>query len=694
MIYVSLDLGSESMAAYYWDPVGDGKMIQMQSKAKNLLGLINSPDSEIDFLMDESGIKPSARLLNIISLKDNVQPQSLSDEHAKLIYADQASYDASLFKLFYRVASRLGNDKILPNPKILFQHQVKSILPNVEANDGGFVDLSPLLLIRHLTLQIVNNLVLNSDELRQFDRKEIHLTITVPNIYSLPHVESIKEFIKQNINGIGGIDVISESDAIAYYVLASEDSENDPEDLKIFKRDLHASLIKNQKQCIVTIDVGKGTTDLSCILKRKPRNDSTEIQGFFKLWQRKNNNNDRPVQPGKPQHFVKGKTGKSSGGNYLNYLFAEYYHNRLVEAAPAIHHSTGKMVPFYFLTIKEESHKQNQSQAVSALEKLIEHVKRNMTEDYEIDERALPSDVQIQLINSVVKYMIIALDPVAAAPDWKDTAQEFEDFRQQIIDVLFLPQKLDRSGWRRIFNRWSKPLPTQPLKESLEKYVKENADDLLESLKKQVEEHRIKIKDENGKIIKSERAEIDRNTFAVISGQASQFRPLREEIVTKCKTLHIKEDNIYRMTGKDSKEACCKGAVYFKIANMLHVNQNELQGTYGCLSVIDQTFKAFNMDEIKLNGKSTVTFDSPTAYYIVFTPRGYHETELLPPKRNDGATSIIALIEEEYKFTLDYDETNLELKVNDTVLELKTFGNVDGSIYPKVWPEVLKPENS
>ncbi len=674
-VYVALDLGSESMAAYYADAFGNGAMINLQAKAPALLGInedqADNPAIGVDFLeeMNDGNVKPkrSPRMWNRISFNEGVQPQNLEDDHARLPITNQTESDRSLFRYFHQKGG-WPPPLIMPNPKILFQHQVKDILPKVEARGGGQVDLSPQKLINHLSLQVIINFVLNSEELKHFNPNDINLTITIPNVYSLPHAESIKKFVEES-RLVGEVDVLSESDTVPYQVLNGIDEANDPDDLKKFKRTLDNSRRKRGKLCLVTIDVGKGTTDLSCILFEEPKWDKTSWHRSPKEAQ----TGTEPEAAKRLKHSVQGKTGKSSGGNYLNYLFASYYDDCLREIADQIYQQTQVKIPFGFLSRSSDIyHWSAQMNAVYQLERLIEEVKRSVAEHYKIE---LTQERQRELLTPIIENM---LDVVQGTPQSKN------EFRERVMSELLLPRDLDISGWKKLLP-WRKltqrELRLRSLKQKLQGYVRENVDELLDSLKSLVKEHQA---------ITDKSVEIDKHSFIIVSGQASQFRPLHEAIERKRKAMHIKASQIHFMKGVASKEACCKGVVSYKLAKMWHVNQHELHGTYGCLRANLVEFKPFDMKKIKNGGSDVVTFTADTTYYIVFTPRSIEEVKKSSPVKNDGATALIDVFDG-YSFTIHYNRKDLELKVNGRTLELQTFGSSDGSIYKKVWPEILGP---
>jgi hypothetical protein len=326
---------------------------------------------------------------------------------------------------------------------------------------------------------------------------------------------------------------------------------------------------------------------------------------------------------------------------------------------------------------------------VYALETLIEEVKRSVTEQYEVK---LSSERQRELLTAVVNRIIEAHHLGLAG-----TA--YDEFREQLISALMLPRKLGSGEVRSFFKllaprRRDKPAgdgispttsETASLRAALETYVRENVGELFDSLRKLVKEHQAVLGDGQ---------EIDRNTFVVVSGQASQFEPIQQAVKAKCKELQIKIGQLYPMTGVVCKEACCRGVISYRKLNMWHLNERELHGTYGCLAygLDEQEFKAFDMSKIKNgNGPAHVSFQNAMEYYVVFTPRASEEVLRDPPRRNDGQTAFIKTFPDASEFMMEYDRDNLQLRVNSEELSFVGFGDAISSIYPKVWPEILEP---
>jgi hypothetical protein len=649
-------------------------------------------------------------LWNRISFKENAQPTEPGDDHAKLLFIipaqrprerDSAAldiYNRSLFRFFHSLGSWPPESGILPNPKILFQQQVTDILNpiNVPATDGDRVELSPEMLIKHLTLQILTNFVLNSPELRIYQQNEIHLTITVPNVYSLPHAEVIKQFVRRNAPGLSCVEVLSESDAVGYYALKTINQAKDSPGLIAFKRLWTKELDQSKKLCLVTIDVGKGTTDLSCILVQNP---PQQPSGFMRLLGRKSADNHAEKRR---RHSVQGKTGKSSGGNYLNYIFARYYDTRLAEAVQNYPFPNQQSLQFGFIKQAPESKLRSQLRTLPVLEQLIERLKKSMNENFEIDEKLLSQTEQQTMLEAVVDQLLLSINE-----DWATSGERvvYEAFRKNVVQAWLLPTAYEDhsepSPLKRFLNIFKKVLSKKKspgfaedfttswqsnsqveLLKRLKQYVADNVDELLDSLQGLVRAHQI---------VSNDKAHIDGATFVVISGQASQFKPLYTAIRRKCKDLGIGDDQILSMRGVEAKETCCKGVVNFWRDNMLVVNERELHGTYGCIDYFSGKFMAFDMKKVNNEGRDSITYDIESTYLIIFTPRSREEVEDRHPELNDGATALLSIFERESQFTINYDPSTLKLTVNNRELATGNFGAVDSSIYEKVWPEILRP---
>jgi len=664
--YVALDLGSESMAAYYESSKTDeGEMIRLQAHAAELLGH-DSPD----LLMDKG--QQSPRLRTRIGLEDGRQPHPLPLSHAMLDFLDTENrrldgYGESLFSYFYLPDQEFGR-AIMPNPKIPFQEGGAKVVPRVEATGSSKrVRHSPEQLLQHLTVQVLRNLVLRSPELRHIDPQEIHLVLTVPNVYSLVHVKNLVDFIRTNA-GVGDVSFLYESDAVSYLLLDAP-RDDGPKDLEAFKRRLRGR--KNQQALrIATIDIGRGTTDLSLVEIQTPRRTRTAP------------NRAAPATGSdQRQHFVFARTGKSDGGNRLSYIFASYYED-VVREAFAVHK---RIPPFSFLEVKG-SVGAIQAFALAALEDLIEEIKIYMTRDFHLK---LSEARQLALVDAVVHQLMHGLDP-----SWDGTGNSADrgllELYERLRRDLVLPRKLPRNlrGWLLSWQGGGSMDEERlvRLREALESYVRHNVIHLIDELAAMAAKR-------EGLSRRKETLDKD-NTFVVVAGQASQFAPVAYAIREHLgKEYDLSLENIHFLRSADAKEACCRGAVHFLRSEVNLANPEELHGIYGFLNATAMgqldAFKPADMSLIRSGGECTVTFDVRSQYWLIFSPRVEIEPDR-PPQLHDGTTAVISSFKGS-QFKVRYDPDRLTLFVNDEEVRLATYGNIKESIYPKIWPEVLRP---
>ncbi len=423
--FVGLDLGSETIAAYCeWVGKGSGprQMIELQAHAKKLM-----LDSTLDplCLLDTTRSGPprrSCRLRTRFELRQYVQPKCLPDSHARLdLFTPSDAHQQCLFIYFAADGhSFIGVEMLLPNPKLMFQAGSTDVFPKVRAktpsgNSGTdeYVELEPLQVIQHLTTQVVRNFVLQSPELQGGDPCKVHLTVTVPNVYSPVHLEPLKRFLEQH-TGVREVDTVYEADAIAHYVMRPFAGGDNVE--------FHTALSAKPIKRIVTIDVGRGTTDLSHI-----EFHPSDIKGGYQ------------------EAEILARTGKTDGGNALSYIFAEYYDAQLRRAFRMY----GAMIaaekpPFGFCNLRSGDKSVNQIQALALndLEKLIDAVKPTITERYEVQ---LPEDEQRKWIRKIGENILQSIDP-----NWNQTTAvsgnpqsvPYMDFLRVLEDALVLPRRL------------------------------------------------------------------------------------------------------------------------------------------------------------------------------------------------------------------------------------------------------------
>ncbi len=669
--YVALDLGSESLAACFEKKsTGEGGMVQLQAFAEKLLDSGSPPE-----LLQENG-KPSPRLRTRIALEENRQPAELPPEHARLEFVDlegckQEDYERSLFSYFY-VADQELSRTILPNPKIPFQEGGAEIIPEVVTDNRSKVRHHPDQLLGHLTVQVIRNFVLRSPQLRDIPPQQIHLTLTVPNVYSFIHVKNLLDFVKANVD-VGGLDYLYESDAVAYLFIDAPKGSGEKE-VEEFKE----AIVRRPNQRllrIVTIDIGRGTTDLSLV----------QIE--------------EPLQAGKRGHFVLARTGKSDGGNRLSYLLAEYYDDVVASVFVAL----GKERPFSFLE-GEGQIGQDQGLVIGELEKLIENIKANITEDYRI---GLTADAQRQLMAPAIDALLKVIDPAWGSGGIL-SVDGLEHLRSELLAALVLPPRLPGHAWCWLlsvkpFNsflagfwgpeRLVRHRRLLRLAEAIRAYVNDNVVHLIDQLRGMAEARENVVA---GKRHPKTAGGIfdNKNTFVVIAGQGSQFGPIQAAVRRYFSKARMTANNLFQLRNTDAKEACCRGAVHYQRARVERMNPSELHGSYGFLNTApigrEDLYRNADMRRIGQGGRDVITFNAESEYWLIYSPRPKITLDE-PPRLHDGTTAVICVFEGR-EFDIEYDPEAPAIRVNDVdVKVLANYGSANESIYPKVWPEAVRP---
>ncbi len=669
--YVALDLGSDSMAAYFEQKdMAKGEMVDLQAYGRQLLG--RAPE-----LILESGT-PSPRLRTRIALEHNRQPADLSTEHAKLDFVDGTGsrlpgYDQSLLSYFYSSDEALGRS-LIPNPKIPFQQGARRTIPQVDTTCGsGKVQHTPAKLLKHLIVQVLRNFVLRSPQLRDVAPPEIHLILTMPNVYSLVHVDELCRFVRKHVD-VGEVDYVYESDAVAYIFIDAPKGTGTKA-----MEDFKELMIKRPRQDVLriaTLDIGRGTTDLSMV----------QIE-------------DPPAGGNNKRHFVLARTGKTDGGNRLSYIFAQYYED-VISGVLAGH---GRKPPFSLL-YGEATLGSVQALALADLERLIEEIKCNIGEKYRL---TITREEQQQWIEPLVARILKELDP-----GWREGVVDpgLEGLHVELLEALVLPEQLRRAtlSWLVSMEGIKKTLSNTRsggdvstehlrrvarLEREIEDYVTDNVVRLVERLREMVE---IKEKrmDPGGHQPCGKKIFDRECTFVMIAGQASQFGPIRAKVRDRFGRYKMPAKNLHFLNRVEAKEACCRGAVHYHRARVQRANPNELHGSYGFLNAAPTSeadrFKAADMQKLANGGADTVSFMAETQAWLVYSSRPpIPEGE--PPKLEDGATAVIRDFEGD-RFRIMYDPERLRFEINDERVDaLKTYGNADESVYPKIWPEVVMP---
>ena len=652
--YVAFDFGSETMAAYYEKKQTlERDMIKLQYHAPTLLNT-----NGVDYVW-ENDKTISPRLRTRICLEDNCQPEELSDDHAELDFIGESNYSKSLFSYFQGSTMKYVNINFLPNPKIPFQEGGEQIIPMVKSDSNSIVKHKPEKLIQHMTTQIIKNFILQSPELKDISPQDIHLTLTMPNVYSLAHVESITDFVRKHTN-LASVNYLYESDAVAYFIM-SQVTGDQPE-IDAIKRRLEGCLKNHGKVHIMTVDVGKGTTDLSLIQIKSPTIKHTSRQ-----------------------HFVMARTGCSSGGNLLSYHFVKYYEELLKKNS--VH-------DFSFLTILKEDPVE-QYRVLRTLESLIERIKANIDENFQIN---LSTEEQLGSIELMADKIFEIIDP-----QFRDKPSMMEQHKKLMDEMILKPLSLVENLTPEL----------SVLKRHIDGYIRINSEEVIDRLVDMaVMKQTVDNDDDKKDLQRNNQAEIKEikellfakeYTIVVIAGQASQFKPLKQAIKTKLSKMNLTAEQSLDLKGPLAKESCCKGAVIYQRSMAKSMNQYEIHGTYGFLAATlsEEKFKPVNMSVINFGNEDEVEFYTKQEYQFIFSPQvfGGHFEE-----PTEGSIALIKnFTGTRFKVKYDLDRNKIMVaevpetdpknlpKLHYCETELANFGSIRESIYPKVWPEVLMP---
>jgi hypothetical protein len=750
--FVALDLGSESMAACYaTHQMHEPEMIPLQEFAPLAYGeSIRRLSGKKDYLLYESDNRTiSDRLKSVIFLRENQPQPRLGEEHARIAFIEwhtdngipeprlnPTEWQRSIFELFSSQNGRHEHFLAMPNPKVLFQYKADKVLPRPRSTreDRAEVALDAELLITHLTTLIVNNLILNSTALHDVPRENIHLTLTVPNVYSVEHVERLRSRVSE-LTGVQSLAAISESDALAHYY---------------WSRQTEAP--SGRKVRILTFDIGRGTTDVSLI--------QFETIG----------------SSGKVLHEVVGRTGRTSGGGALTYILAEFYEARIRTAFKRHLSDLGfDSMPIGFTYASEDRPESSEQfrQALVAFDRYIDQIKRSFSADYRL---IVPEEAK-KLIPSIVLGLVVELEAVLA-PQYRrkmnvvaasqavrhpmhqqETValaeaggdpgtilnKALDSFLKEVKVILEESTQIPEGGafkthslasvasrltvspvgplakLKRLFAKLLKgwKITEEPKPAKVDKLIHEDAE-LRDRLGRQIADY----VDENTDTLLIELAMMtlpkdqrlldmsaeesldalmkDGITHAVIGGQASQFAPIRRRLgelfqAGECEFLPASE----------LKKACCVGAVEWVRSGFVLKSPDSLFGTYAFVirPPVQDWPVCIPLDTQRLNDPDVLAEEplAPAAgsKILVASTRTLHG----PDDRltlNDPTVSILGTFparnvndEEPEKLRVTYEkqpgDTVRRLRVNGREAPSGSFGGTDRDIYPKVWPEQRRP---
>lgn len=728
--FIGLDLGSESMAACFQHrDANRPETIDLQARAQELKnwqpGMI-----PIDLLYEETanGRRVSHRLRTRISLREKRQPSPLPKEHAALRF--ESDYDRCLFNYFHLEGEALSSEYLIPNPKLLFQTGIRDVIPWIPGPDGWDVQYEPDELLAHMTIQVLNNLVLKANELEadarrrrhaHFDPRTAHLTITVPNVYSLTHIKRLEDFVRLHTD-VGAVHTMYESDAIAHFMLG--DLPGAPQDVAAMQKRIAEALSRRGRDAsncrVLTIDIGKGTTDLSLF------NYDMNHQGG-----------------GSFTHDVLGRTGRSHGGARLSYILVEHLDERIqavldaMERSPDLPELVQQAIADKRSSVrllKQPPRSAARGTILGAAENLVEAYKRGLDENY-----SLVPDVQLEPLAanlaqvicqeigtaSAVSLILASTDPSAGAvqapgtpappSEEEEVRQAMELLQERLENAVSFPHDLpggthsSSSGLRRLFRRErnasAPPLAAADpaflkLRQDLEDYVRQNVEDPLSWLIEMA-----LLREQGDRRLRGRRIDSE-ETFVIVAGQASRFAPIQKAIRAQvASNLSISvEDHLLFLPDKLAKLACCFGAQWYFRAALSCNNPEEIMGTYSFLRRF-AAYELVNLDMRTFNqkGETQQIELMKGQYWLVFQPRAPKGSRvpLEEVDRESMAFVRTFTFQNGGKVRVRYLGWGRSIEIAegdqafDPVEFEATFGNVGSDVddvYRKTWPEAVRHE--
>lgn len=708
--FITLDLGSESMAACFQHQ-DDSRPVTINLQAISHKLRPQSPGQDpIDLLRERDTNGISHRLRTRISLRERKQPSPLPERHAGLSFLN--GYDDSLFEFFHLIGEALGSERLIPNPKLLFQTGIRAIIPKIAGPDGARVRYEPAELLQHLTVQILNNFVLNATELQDaargrgqedFDPRSALVTITVPNVYSLTHVRRLEDFVRQHID-VGAVETMYESDAVAHFMMGA--LPDDPDNVKEVKLRISKTLGSQHRgtdarNCLLlTIDIGKGTTDLS-------------------LFNYDFNHDARSFT-----YDVLGRTGRSHGGARLSYILAEYLNERIQRVLDAFE-TDSAIDPLlrkgieerrrYMSLLSQPARASGRGSILRAAETLIESLKSAIDETYRININPLE-----KLIGELVEVLAQEINTSSAIgpllgtqnPQLERLGQQMQSLRDALTAALRFPEVLPGGSdplapLKRIWGVLSRRTGTadeaySQLRERLEGYVRENVEEPLTWLMEMAEAREPSKR--SGQLFR----EAQNRIFVVVAGQASLFEPIRRMIKETVRgRLNIPSDpggNLLFLPSRLAKLACCFGAQWYHRAALRCNNPEEIMGTYGFLRRA-VPFRLVNLDMRIFNQKrESQPVDLANGHYwFIFQPRYLPPGEMSYEQLDSDAVAYIRTFSfnQGGEVTVRYRgwRERIEVAEGGNVFDVNyvaTFGDVASEvedIYFKTWPEAVPNES-
>jgi hypothetical protein len=664
-----LDLGSESMFAFLGKKdMTELKQIDLQDET-NIKNWTGSDIDDIKVYKNSNGEK-SMRLKNKIAIEtsrgDVIKNKT---NHAKTNYS--GDYSDTIFQLFQK--NIIYDYDYMCNPKVIYAKGAENILPIIKDRSGDIIELKPDEYLKHLTTQIANNLILKSKQVKNISPETIKLVITIPNIYSLTHAKELTEFLKRHTD-FGEIGYIYESDAVLYASLTSDFNSFEKSTKEILSEKFNLiknNINRNNKIYLISHDIGKGTTDLS----------------LFTSFTDENNKENKHI-------WINSRTGLTKAGNALDYIFVRFFEKEVLEVFYKQNNIDNKEG---FSFINKTNYKIIQNQINEHIQEVIFRIKKNIEKGFFKNTYKIPK----HLYRDIKDFSTNTSTVKKKQNDAIDIVENLKSVCEKIIEGNISKGYIDNDNKDRLIRELYDLFIATSFKKGIfgillpEKigikitnYVKEIGDTLPYLLK-----HNAKKRTEY--INKEDVFEVSPNTFVVVSGQASQFKPLKETIISAYYSyFKVKEKNIIFLENKISKQICAVGGFLKEQTDGQHIlqNRNELLADYYLINV-GTGQKWLNYEE--LNNGDEITYDTdgqPSLYYYSILNKDDNEVMCLIRDKQINIDSFKAFIKNfgtNGTFKVKYNTSTKYFEINGYTIELGATVDNDESINQNIWPEIL-----
>lgn len=670
-VRISLDLGSDSTVAYVARrgraPVRLDLQHYLYALADKPVLLRNDNGSISHRLKSRYALNSAFRTIEPMRAKQHPlfgYEEVLPETHPKQALLDHDAYNrlpnkatdgrltagdpnACLFRFVDDESRSFAFSELLPNAKLAFQSGVgldRDITYAYGAEDTparAQIRVHPMETIKNQLCLILQNFVrphpaLRDEVGRMPEWSECAVILTVPNTYSPFHRDVLAGAIQETL----GCEVctISESDAVVFHY----SGQSAPD------RDLSLDQLSSLKQRFLTIDVGKGTTDLT-LMKISHRDASSHEKVSRGL-------------PGDevrilPHVYVQARTGRATGGAMMTFRIAEFLERRLDDAManafasmPGLLDDQRKQLasatrcPLRITTQSNVPEDARKSIHFGQLEQLAEwykaHLDGGMVETGKRGQReykiSIPDYENAEALNELVAYIVVIASNARLAPiNAGDTAQKLH-LHAAVTRALFTisaePTEGEKQAW-------------QALTKQVQDYVKENVDDVLIDLATALPPELRTSEVKNAAKALSLMVGSSRGgsqpeavrTHVVVAGQGSKFKPLRKRLdevfleagLVKSETQkrprkawrQLFSDLIERLFGGEGgvpikavdrrvmylsdenlKDGCAEGALAWYVNSPVMENAHELHGQL-VLRTTGGVPSMVNMDALNREGK-------------------------------------------------------------------------------------------